>query len=349
MSNLAKGLSLVFAAAVCGGAFALPMKFMRRFKWENTWLWASFTTMIAIPLILGNLILPAPASSIMSAGSKALVLALVFGFGWGVGTITFGIGVNLIGLSLGYAIIMGVNTAVGSLLPMIVLSPGDMFSYAGGVILAGIGLCMVGVIVCGYSGILKERGTILRADPSAASEDGRQRAIIKGMIICVISGVLSAFINLGFSFARGIAWSAQEHGASPSVAGLATWMALFCGSFPAVLLYCGGIQVRRETWRNNMGTGAFHDFAAILVMGVLWFGAIFLYGVGAYWLGRLGTSVGWAFNISASLLVANTLGFATGEWKAASKVSVTWLLSGLAILICSMIIMGHGNSLLSKP
>jgi len=60
MSNLAKGLSLVFAAAVCGGAFALPMKFMRRFKWENTWLWASFTTMIAIPLVLGNLILPRP-------------------------------------------------------------------------------------------------------------------------------------------------------------------------------------------------------------------------------------------------------------------------------------------------
>jgi hypothetical protein len=64
-------------------------------------------------------------------------------------------------------------------------------------------------------------------------------------------------------------------------------------------------------------------------------------------LGRIGTSVGWAINISASLIVANLFGFATGEWRAAPWNSTRWILAGLAILIAAMGILGYGNSMLA--
>ena len=47
------------------------------------------------------------------------LLAMAFGFLWGWGAVTFAMAINAVGLSLGYAIIMGINTAVGSIIPMI--------------------------------------------------------------------------------------------------------------------------------------------------------------------------------------------------------------------------------------
>jgi L-rhamnose-H+ transport protein len=324
------------------------MKFIRHFQWENTWLWGSFFVMIVIPWVVATLVLPNVLSDIFAAGYRSVLLAALFGFGWGFGTVTFGLGISRIGLSLGYAIIMGVNTAVGSLLPLLALSPGDLLTPGGRMILVGIAGCILGVGVCGYAGILK--GNHSREISGPPDQENVERppkdSILKGMIICVVSGVLSSFLNLGFSFGQSITAKAREGGAIPSLAGLATWIVIFCGSFPAVLIYCGRLQIKKKTWRNNFGLGAAHDFLLTFVLGLLWFGAIILYGIGASRLGHLGTSVGWAVNLSASLVVANILGFATGEWKEAAKASKRWILGGLALLILSMAVLGYGNSML---
>ena len=325
------------------------MKFVRRFRWENIWLWASFFAMVVVPWIAGFFLLPNFFSSVSAAGDKALWSALLFGFGWGLGTVMFGMGINLIGLSLGYVIIMGVNTAAGSILPMIVLSPADIQTPGGHVILAGIGGCLVGVAISGYAGILKERGTerdSADAQPLGVAATPKRR-IYKGIVVCVISGLLSSFLNLGFSFAGNITAQSLAKGASPLSAGIATWIAVFWGSFPAVLLYCAYLQFKGDSWRNNWQSGSGHDLLLAFLMGILWFGAIGLYGVGASFLGHLGTSVGWAINISASLLVANALGFYIGEWKAASQASIGWIMCGLAVLVVSMGVLGYGNSLIS--
>ena len=341
---MAVGFALIFASALCGGAFALPMKYVRRFQWENTWLWGSFFSMVLIPWVIAAFLLPHPLETLFGAGTKAFMMALLFGFGWGLGTMLFGIGVNMIGLSLGYAIIMGVNTAFGSLLPMVVLSRSDLNTKAGHIILAGICTCIAGVFVCGYAGMIKERG----ADNATRSGGDRsyRGAVLKGMLVCVLAGLLAAFMNFGFAFAQEIAQKAHEHGVSSSIAGLATWLAVFAGSFPAVLIGCGWLQLKRGTYRNNLGPGSTRDLWLTVALGALWFGAIFLYGVGAFRLGRIGTSVGWAINISAQLLVANLLGFATGEWSGAPKGSVRWILAGLGVVIASMAIMAYGNAMM---
>jgi L-rhamnose-H+ transport protein len=343
---VAAGFALIFASALCGGAFTLPMKYMRRFQWENTWLGGSFFAMIVIPWIVAAFLLPQPVATVFGAGGKVLTIALLFGFGWGVGTMMFGLGVNMIGLSLGYAIIMGVNTAFGSLLPMAILSRADLHTKAGHVILLGIFTCIVGVFVCGYAGMKKESG------PGNAKLDVADRSyrggVLKGMLVCVLAGLLAAFMNFGFAFAQDIAQKAREHGASSQAAGLATWLAVFAGSFPAVLIGCGWLQLKRGTYRNNLGPGSRRDLWLSVVLGGLWFGAIFLYGLGAFRLGRIGTSVGWAINISAQLLVANLLGFTTGEWSGAPKGAVGWILSGLGVVIASMAILAYGNAMLGR-
>lgn len=169
-----------------------------------------------------------------------------------------------------------------------------------------------------------------------------------GLLLCILSGVLSACANLGFAFTARAGAEAVKLGANPVIASLDSWMLVYWGGVIATLLWFGGLQLKRGTWRNNFGPGAGHDFGLAIGMGVLWFLAMIPYGMGAYYLGHLGTSVGWAINIAASLILANGLGFLTGEWKRAPRRSRAVLYWGLIVLLAAMATLGAGNALASR-
>jgi L-rhamnose-H+ transport protein len=340
--SLSLGFTLILFAAVCGGAFAVPLKRRRKFALENIYVLASLLTMVVIPLLVASFSLPDWPAAIRNAGGGTVTRGLAYGFAWGVGAVTFGYGVSLAGLSIGYATIMGINTAVGSLLPFLVKSPRDLFTPGGLVILTGIFGCIGGVAICGRAGSLRES-----SDRANASTDGQPKAhFLLALLICLISGVLSACANLGFAFTSRIAEEAQKLGATPVIATLGSWLPVYWGGFAANLIWFGAAQIRNGSWRYNFAPGAGHDWWMSVLMGTLWFLAMIPYGMGAYYLGRLGTSVGWAISIASSLLVANIFGFITGEWKGAPRTAILLLSVGLGLLVAAMAVLGLGNSML---
>lgn len=96
----------------------------------------------------------------------------------------------MMGVSLGFAIMMGLIIAVGSSLPLLRhwdgLSPQTHIAA-----LAGIALCLAGVALCGRAGVLRDQG----------GTQAQARQLGLGLTVCVLSGVLSACANLGFEFA----------------------------------------------------------------------------------------------------------------------------------------------------
>lgn len=344
--SLTLGFSLIIFAAVCGGAFAVPLKHRRKFELENIYVLASLVTMILIPLIVAAAFLPRWPEAIAASGRTTIWAGLAYGFAWGIGAITFGYGVTIAGLSLGYALIMGINTAVGSILPFLVKSPHDLMTPGGSMILLGIAGCIAGVAVCGHAGALRERPS---GTPPAklALVPPRKGRFVWVLLVCLISGVLSACANLGFAFTSRVADEAQKLGATAVIATLGSWMLVYWGGFAANLLWFGGAQIKKGTWRQNFQPGAAHDWGMALIMGTMWFLAMIPYGMGAYYLGRLGTSVGWAISIAASLIVANVFGFMTGEWTNAPKRAVRVLFIGLGVLIAAMAVLGLGNSMIA--
>jgi len=351
MSGLGIGFALIIFASVCGGAFAVPIKFRRRFELENLYVIAALVTMVILPLVIAPFALPHWTEAVSQAGTGVIWRGLAFGFAWGLGAISFGYSISMVGLSIGYAVIMGINTAVGSILPFIAQSQGSFFQPSSMYVLLGIAGCVLGVAICGMAGHLRAKGTGETESSSQASSADSQsistekKRLVRGLILCLISGVLSACANLGFAFTSEVGAAAQRLGAAGQISGLGSWMLVYWGGVTATLLWFGGQQLRKGTWRNNTGKGAAHDFVLAVVMGILWFLAMIPYGMGAYYLGRLGTSVGWAINIAASLIIANSLGFLTGEWKAASVISRRVLFAGLAVLVGAMILLAKGNSL----
>lgn len=331
------GFALVFVAAIAGGALAVPLKKRRAFELENIYIPSTLVMMLILPTLMAALVVPRWTEAIRLAGAPTVLAGVAYGCGWGIGAILFGYGVTMAGMSVGFAAIMGINTAVGSLLPFLVKSPADLVTPGGLVILAGIAGCVAGVAVCGRAGLLRER---------AAAAGPAPRAFGLALFICALSGVLSACANLGFAFTSRVGDQAQRLGASPVFSTLASWIPVFWGAALSLLLWFGGLQIKRGTWRKNAGPHAIYDWTMGVVMGVIWFLATIPYGMGAHYLGRLGTSVGWAVNIAASLLVANLFGFLTREWTGAPAPIRRTLYSGLVILIAAIALLAVGSSMI---
>ncbi len=89
------------------------------------------------------------------APRSAVVAAAGFGFAWGFGAILFGLSVDRLGVSLANSLVIGLSSALGSLLPLIMqgalrLEPRQI------VLFLGIVTFLVGVWLCGSAGRLRE-------------------------------------------------------------------------------------------------------------------------------------------------------------------------------------------------
>jgi L-rhamnose-H+ transport protein len=336
MHSTVLGFALVLIAAISGGALAVPLKKRRNFELENIYVPSTLVMMLILPFLMAAFVAPRWQEAVGAAGARTVWAGAAYGFGWGIGAILFGYGVTLAGMSVGVATIFGINTAVGSILPFLVKSPADLFTAGGMVILLGIAGCIIGVAVCGRAGFLREQQVV---------GVGQRRRFGWTLVVCAASGVLSACANLGFAFTGRVGDEAQKLGVNPLFSTLTSWMPVFWGAMVSLLLWFVGLQIKRGTWRKNLGPGAAYDWGNGALMGAIWFVATIPYGMGAYYLGRLGTSVGWAMYTASTLIVANVFGFLTREWTGAPARALRTLYSGLAILIAAIVLLAVGSSM----
>jgi len=52
------GMTVAFFAGIFNGSFALPMKYSRGWRWENTWGFFTLVSTVFIPLLLVSLFVP---------------------------------------------------------------------------------------------------------------------------------------------------------------------------------------------------------------------------------------------------------------------------------------------------
>ena len=257
------GYLLVMAAGVFQGSFMLPMKFTKRWAWENSWLIFSSTAYLVWPWLFVFLTLSHVGATYASVSNRSLLIVALFGVGWGLGALTFGLGVDKLGIALGYTVIVGLAASVGTLIPMVVLSPGKLMQIQGRLTIAALLLVLAGISLCSWAGNLR--------NPEEVSAKGRRRSFALGLVICVLSGVLSSFGNLGFAFGNEVVQKAIEQGTPPSVAGNALWALLTIPLFICNAGYSAWLLSKRGTLSKFFQTGIHPYWILGALMGFLWF------------------------------------------------------------------------------
>lgn len=338
------GITAAVISGILNGSFAVPMKLNVKWEWENTWLLYSVSALIVLPLIIVMWTVPGLLNIYRDVPNDVLVQTFLLGFGWGLGAVTFGLGLYMVGLSLGYTIMIGVIAVTGSLIPMLVHNPGSLLTAGGVVIILAMMVTVAGVILCGIAGLIREKGL----QEEIVEQDKRHKFKL-GFLVCLVSGILSSMLNLAFDFGAPIAEVAKIHIGPSSTAfraNNAIWFLALLGGFVPNLLYCGYLLLSKGSWKRygEFGTGLYWFWG--FLMGAIWMGCIVLYGAGASSFGKLGTTVGWLILMAVAVLVGNLWGVITGEWKAAPKKAQQRMMQGLLLLIGSVMLVGWGKLLL---
>lgn len=329
MTGFWAGLLLIIAGGAMQGSFALPQKYLRGWSWEMGWLVYSVAGMILFPWMVVVFAIPDAGGVYSRVGAAPLALAALFGAGWGVGSVLFGLGIAAVGMALGIAVIISLTAAVGSLVPMAILHPADLFSSRGAILLAGLAIVIAGVVLSSRAGALKD-----------TAEKKPSGNFTRGLIICIASGLTSPMMNFAVAFGDPIVRQAERAGANPATASIAVFAIAISSGFLINAGYCLWLLKRRGSWPKQVTAG---NLLLTAIMGFLWFFGMYFYGMGATQLGSLGTSVGWPLFMTTIVLVANLWGLYTGEWTHAGSKARAYLAAGNFCMIVALLVISLGS------
>jgi L-rhamnose-H+ transport protein len=320
MTSSVLGIGLSLLGGVLVGNCMLPLKRIRTWPWECSWLIFSVVSLVLVPWAMAWVALPHWPSLYLSLTVSQMLPSFLFGIGWGIAQVLFGLAVVRLGMALGFTLVVGLGTIFGTLIPFFARQEASLTSRNSLMLLTGCFLMVVGVGLSGWAGKMREAPAVTSKGKNYGS----------GLLIAVVSGVLSSMLNLSFSFGQPLTQAAVRHGADPSVAVLAVWPVALAGGFLPNVAYTVYLLMRNSSW-NKLRT-VYPDLFLSTLMGLLWIVAVAIYGLAAHQLGRLGDSAGWAIYQIAMVLTANAAGVLSGEWKRASRRSIEVFTLGIAML-----------------
>lgn len=340
ISNFTNGILISLAAGIFLGTFAWPMKKIKQWRWENTWLMYSVWALIILPWLLAFFTVPNFLTIYGNVSPIVLLTVFLFGAGWGIASIGFGIGLNTLGLALGTAIVLGLNNALGAILPIIIYTPEELFTPTGVAIILGVSIMLLGIVISALAGSFKDKA--LRKKDDLLSKNNK---FTKGLIICLIAGVFGAMFNFALVAGKPLEVLAIQNGASALNAANPTWCISLLGGFLVTLGYCIYKFRKKQTVNLFTKSGLSKNWGYTAIMGLMWFGGVALYGIAVMNLGKLGASIGWPVIQSMAVLSGNAVGIVSGEWKGTGKKPLVTMLLGLMFLVVGIFVISWAGTL----
>jgi L-rhamnose-H+ transport protein len=359
------GVIFHFLGGFASGSFYIPYKKVKGWAWESYWIVGGIFSWLIVPPLAAYLTIPNFTDIISSTGGNILTLTYFFGVLWGIGGLTYGLGVRYLGVSLGSSIILGLCMVLGSILPSIYF---DVFPQEGKdtftmflstswgrTVLLGLVVCVLGIIICGKAGMMKEREMKTAVTDPHGMEVKTEYKFGLGLFVGIVSGVLSACFNFGIESGKPMADAANAiwKAANPSETGNflyqnnVTYIVVLWGGLTTNLIWCMILNARNKTFGDysNSTVPLLKNYVFSAIAGTTWFLQFFFYGMGESKMGNGASS--WILHMAFIILIANMWGLLLKEWKGVSQKTLITVLVGIATIIASVLIVGYGNSLKS--
>lgn len=357
------GVIFHFIGGFASGSFYIPYKKVKGWAWESYWITGGIFSWLIVPPLAAYLTIPCFGDIIKQADASTLGITYLFGVLWGIGGLTYGLGVRYLGVSLGSSIILGLCMVFGALIPSIYYDffpkeGKDTFSMLVGsswglTVMAGLALCILGIIICGKAGTMKEKQlSAARTTDPHGLEIKTEYKFALGMLVSIISGVLSACFNFGLEAGKPMAdtandlWKATNPGEGNFLyQNNVTYVVVLWGGLTTNFIWCMILNARNKTFGDyaNKKTPLLRNYIFSALAGTTWFLQFFFYGMGESKLGNGASS--WILHMAFIILVANMWGLVLKEWKGVNKKTVTTIIIGIITIILSVLLVGYGNSL----
>lgn len=354
--NAILGIIFHFIGGFASGSFYIPYKKVKGWAWESYWIVGGLCSWLIVPPLAAYLTIPNFSDIIAGTNGNTLFWTYLMGLLWGIGGLTYGLGVRYLGVSLGSSVILGLCSVFGSIIPSIyynfVPTAGKdtindlMTTNWGQMVLLGLFVCVIGIVICGKAGGMKDKDLV--------GEDKRddEFQLTKGLILAVISGVLSACFSFGIEAGSSMSKVANELWVANNpnqgeflFRNNVVYIVILWGGLTTNLIWCMFLNAKNKTFSDytNTETPLLKNYIFSAIAGTTWFLQFFFYGMGESKLGNGPSS--WILHMAFIILVANSWGLILKEWKGVSKKTLTTIGLGILTIIISVLIVGYGNSL----
>ena len=333
--NALIGLLVIAFGSFCQSSSYVPIKKVKDWSWESFWLIQGVFAWLVFPLLGSLLGVPHEGSltELWSAGGAGM--SILYGILWGVGGLTFGLSMRYLGVALGQSISLGTCAGFGTLLPAIFAGT-NLLQSNGLILLSGVCVTLAGIAVIGYAGSL--RATDMSKNEKRAAV--QEFALTKGLLVALLAGVMSACFALGLDAGTPIKEAALAGGVEGLYAGLPVIFLVTLGGFLTNAAYCIQQNLANHTLRDYKQKGVWtNNLVFCALAGILWYMQFFGLEVGKSFLTESPVllAFSWCILMALNVTFSNIWGIVLKEWKGVSAKTIGVLITGLAILIFSLV------------
>jgi L-rhamnose-H+ transport protein len=331
--NTLIGLLIIAVGSFGQASSYVPINKVKNWSWESFWLIQGVFAWLIFPFLGALLAVPAGSSlgEILSVDSAASFKAMFFGVLWGIGGLTFGLSMRYLGVAVGQSIALGTCASLGTIIPAI-MEGKKLFQGEGLVLLIGVCITLAGIAIIGYAGSLRSKNM---------SEEDRKKAIkdfalSKGLLVALLSGVMSACFALGLEAGKPLV----VPGMKDLFLTLPATLMVTCGGFITNAAYCLFQNTRNKTFGDYAKTSLYANNVLFCALaGLLWYSQFFGLSMGKSFLepSSVMMAFSWSILMSLDVIFSNVWGIILKEWKGVSRSTVFVLLTGLAVLIFSLV------------
>jgi len=330
------GILLIAIGSLGAASFYVPFKKVKVWAWESYWITQGLAAWIICPWVFALLTVPSGTlmDIIHDAPSSAKWLTIMFGALWGIGGLTFGLSIRYMGIALGQSLVLGLAAALGTLIPSLVAGEDLLASRAGILTLVGVSIALAGIAIIGYAGVLKNK-SLTEEEKRAAVKDF---ALKKGILIAILSGIMSACFAFGFQSGKPIEEVAARYGTNELFVSNPTLIFILLGGFVTNFIYCVRLNIKNGSYKDYTSVSGgvlLNNVAFTFLAGLLWFLQFHFYGMGKSQVPETMEAFSWSILMALNIAFSNIWGLFLKEWKGVSKLTIVVLLIGIVILILS--------------
>lgn len=332
------GLLIIAVGSMGQSSSYVPINKIKEWSWENFWLTQGIFAWLIFPFLGALLSISLPEMlEVYRVNSSATFQSIGFGVLWGIGGLTFGLSMRYLGVALGQSVALGTTAALGTLIPAMLT--GDLFTTKGLILLLAVAVTLVGITLVGFAGSLRSKN-MTEEEKKKAIKDF---ALKKGLLIALLSGIMSACFNLGLNAGLPIREAVVSGGASDLFAQNPVTLLVTTGGFITNLIYCLYMNYKNKTGgeiRHSSKQVLINNLLFCALAGLLWYSQFFGLGMGQSFFepDSVMMAFSWSILMSLNVVFSNVWGIILKEWVGAGKKAITFLVLGMIILIISLII-----------
>jgi len=317
-------LLLLAASGFFQALFAVPVRYLREWRWEQMWVGQSITANVLFPLAWCAFVPPVFWSHAAQLPWSHWAWAYAWGLIWGLGGVAWGLTMTRLGVAFSNSFVFGITTATGALFPLLA---GAVESPARpGLFISGLVLCISATAAIG---LLRRRGNAEPLLPMPA----RFHSYPSILAVALFAGVSTAGYGIAFAFALPAIRGLIEKGIPEVSATLAVVLPAYLGAATVAIPVGVAAAARSHSLPLFFGRHAAWNWSLALTMGLCAAATALLYGFAGSRAGHPSPNVSFGVFISFLVLGGNLLGLALGEMRNCRRI----VSAGLLVSACGLV------------